>query len=169
MEKDSNWDNKSWVESCWSQRNALLDPLWLDTIYLWDCRKFKDPNGEVWCITVLVLYECFLEHDYLFFDRDCFWSVYTVTRYIIPMRLDVTSAQCASSSVLEWHSMIVHSSLRGVSWTYSSAVTLLYTHVCWACMLDDKLHWHFSKWSFGVRLDLVCSVWLYGQLARDQS
>jgi len=39
---------------------------------------------------------------------------------------------------LEWLSKRVHSSLRGVSWTYSSAVTIVHSFI-YPCMLEDKL------------------------------
>ena len=72
---------------------------------------------------------CFIRSIRMFWRRECFIYDETVFGLFISydgicfLRLCVASAQCASSSVWEWLSMIVHSSLRGVSWTYSSAVT----------------------------------------------
>ena len=127
-------------------RNAdhtiLLDPLWANKIYLRGCQKSKDPNGEVWCIIVL-LYECFLETRlFVFRSRlflDCLHG-YAVNNSYETWCNFSTMCFIVSVGVTSFHDCY---SLRGVSWTYSSAVTLLYTHVWWACMLDDKLYRSF--------------------------
>ena len=146
----------------------LLDPLWANKIYLRGCQKSKDPNGEVWCIIVL-LYECFLETRlFVFRSRlflDCLhgyavnnsyetWCNFSTMCFIVSV--GVTFHDCSQFpercflDILQCCYIIVHSCLVSLyaGW---QALSIL------------------SEWLFGVRLVLVRCVWLYGQLARDQS